>query len=124
MVVRRVLVEEAAAPPGAAVAVQLAVGVLDGELVVVGELLAPVDLPQGEDDDVLVAVHADDPRVAVGLARVVDEASRVAVHGSVHHLKVVDAEHVAADTLGDAERTAVFICLLCPVIFCLFEHFN
>ena len=78
---------------------QLAVLVLDGELVVVGELLAAVDLPQGEDDDVLAAVHVDDARVAVGLARVVDEASRVALHGRVHHVEVVDAEHVAADAL-------------------------
>lgn len=93
------LIQEAAAAPRAAVAMQLAVLVLDGELVVVGQLFAPVDLPQGEDDDVLAAVHVDDARVAVGLARVVDEAGRVALHRRVHHVEVVDAEHVAADAL-------------------------
>ena len=92
-------VEVAAAAPGKTVAVELAVGVLDGELVVVGELLAAVDLPLREDDDVLLAIHADDPRVAVGLARVVDEARCVAVHCGVHHLEVVNPEHVTTYAL-------------------------
>lgn len=93
------LVKVAAAAPRAAVAAQLALVVLDGELVVVRQLLAAVDLAQREDDDVLAAVHVDDARVAVGLARVVDEACGVAVHGGVHHLVVIDAEHVTADPL-------------------------
>lgn len=93
------LVEELPALLGAAVAGQLVAGVLDGELVVVGELLPPVDLAHGEDDDVLLPVDVDDPRVAVGLAGVVDEARGVSVHRGVHHLGVVDAEHVAADAL-------------------------
>lgn len=94
-----VLIQEATTAPRPAVAVQLVVLVLDGELVVVGELFAPVDLPQGEDDYVLAAVHIDDAGVAVGLARVVDETGRVSLHGRVYHVKVVDAEHVAADAL-------------------------
>lgn len=94
-----VLIQEAAAASRPAVAVQLVVLVLDGELIVVGEFLAPVDLPQGKDDDVLVAVHVDDAGIAVWLARVVDETSRVALHRSVHHVEVVDAEHVASDAL-------------------------
>lgn len=95
------LVEEATAASRPAVAEQLALLVLDGELVVVGQLLAAVDLPQGEDDDVLAAVHVDDARVAVGLAGVVDETGRVALHGRVHHVEVVDTEHVAADALTE-----------------------
>lgn len=95
----RVLIQEATAASRPTVAVQLAVLVLDGELVVVGQLLAAVDLPQGEDDDVLAAVHVDDARVAVWLAGVVDETGRVALHRRVHHIEVVDAEHVAADAL-------------------------
>jgi hypothetical protein len=35
---------------------------------------------------------------------VVDEARRVAVHGGVHHVEVVDAEHVAADALREARH--------------------
>lgn len=92
-------VEELAALLGPAVARQLAAGVLDGEFVVVGELLATVDAARGEDDDVFLLVHGDDPRVAAGLTGVVDEARGVAVHRGVHHLVVVDAEHVAADAL-------------------------
>lgn len=95
-----VLIEEATAASRRAVAMQLVVLVLNGELVVVGELFTAVDLPQGENYDVLSAVHVDDAGVAVGLARVVDEAGRVALHRRVHHVKVVDAEHVAADVLA------------------------
>jgi len=102
-----VSVEGLAALLGAAVAGQLVAGVLRGELVVVGELLAAVNAARGQDDDVLLAVHGDDPRVAVGLARVVDEAGGVAVHRGVHHLVVVDAEHVAADPLGGQAKTDV-----------------
>ena len=98
-------VEELATPLGAAVTRQLAAGVLHRELVVIGELLTGVDAARGEDDNVLLAVHRDDARVAVGLAGVVDEACRVTVHRGVHHLVVVDAEHVTADTLeGETEK--------------------
>ena len=82
---------------------QLVVLVFDGELVVVGELLAPVDLPQRKDDNVSAAVHVDDARVAVWLTRVVDETSCVALHRCVHHVKVVNAEHVAADALMESD---------------------
>lgn len=94
------LVQEAATASRPTVTVQLVVLVLDGKLVVVGELLAAVDLPQSENHDVLAAVHVDDARVAVRLARVVDEPSGVALHRGVHHVEVVDAEHVAADALA------------------------
>lgn len=97
---REELIQEATAASRPAVAVQLAVLVLDGELVVIGQLLAAVDLPQGEDDNVLAAVHVDDTGVAVGLARVVDETGRVALHGRVHHVEVVDAEHVASNAFA------------------------
>lgn len=46
-----------------------------------------------------LAIDVDDPGVAVGLAGVVDEAGCVPVHGGVHHLGVVNAEHVAPDAL-------------------------
>lgn len=71
--------------------------VLEGELVVVGKLLPLDDAPKGEDDDVLVAQYVDDLRVAVWLARVVDEARRIATHRCVHDKVLVDFEHVAAD---------------------------
>lgn len=95
------LIQEHSAASRPTVAVQLALVVLDGELVVVRQLLSAVDLPQGEDDDVLAAVHIDDPRVAVWLTGVVDEASGVALHRCVHHVKVIDAEHVATDPLKE-----------------------
>lgn len=96
-----VLIQESSAASRPTVAVQLALVVLDGELVVVRQLLSPVDLPQGKDDDVLAAVYVDDTRVAVWLAGVVDEASGVALHRCVHHVKVIDAEHVATDPLKE-----------------------
>ena len=96
---RDVSVEETPTSPGPTVTVEFAAGVFDGELVVVGELLPPVDLPQREDDDVLPALHVDHSRVAVGFAGMVDESRCVAVHGCVHHIKVVDAEHVTANAL-------------------------
>lgn len=41
--------------------------VLQWEFVVVCQLLAALNPPQGEDDDVLLAKYVDDARVAVGL---------------------------------------------------------
>lgn len=95
----RASVEELATLLCAAVARQLVAGVLDGELVVIGELFPAVDAARGEDDDVLLAIHGDHPGVAVGLAGVVDEAGSVAVHRGIHHLIVIDAKHVAANAL-------------------------
>lgn len=63
-----VLIQEATAASRFAVAMQLAVLILNGELVVVGQLFTPVDLPQSEDDNVLATVHVDDARIAVWLA--------------------------------------------------------
>ena len=41
--------------------------VLDGELVVVGDLLVHVDVALGVDDDLLLRLHGDDLGIAVGL---------------------------------------------------------
>lgn len=98
------LVKEATAASGSTVTVQLVAGVLDGKLVVVGELLPPVDLAQSEDHNVLLALHVDDTRVAVGLTGVVDEACCIPMHGGVYHIKVVDAEHIAANALQKMQR--------------------
>lgn len=46
-----------------------------------------------------LAINVDDARVAVGLTGVVDEAGRVPMHGGIHHLGVVNAEHVAPNAL-------------------------
>lgn len=92
-------VEELAALLCAAVAQQLVVGIFDGELVVVRELLPAADAARREDDDVLLAVHGDDSGVAVGLTGVVDEAGGVAVYRGVHYLVVVDPKHVTANPL-------------------------
>ena len=59
------LVEVFSAFSGAAVAGDL--DILDGELVVVGQLLAPRDAATGEDDDVLLAADLDHPGETVGL---------------------------------------------------------
>ncbi len=108
------LIQEVTAASRPAVAEQLIVLVLDGELVVVGQFFAAEDLPQGEDDDVLAAIHVDDTRVAVGLAGVVDETSCVALHRRVHHVKVVNAEHVAANALMERinDRTGCYFHIL------------
>lgn len=52
-----------------------------------------------------LGVHGDDAGVAVGLAGMVDEARGVAVDRRVDHLVVVDAKHVAADSLRGREKT-------------------
>lgn len=103
------LIKESAAAPRATVAVQLALVILNGELVVVGQLFSTIDLPQGKDDDVLAAVHVNDTRVAVWLARVVDETSGVALHCCVHHVKVINAEHVATDSLKETATISVLL---------------
>lgn len=99
-----VLIKESAAASRPTVAVQLALVILNGELVVVGQLFSTIDLPQGKDDYVLATVHINDTRVAVWLTRVVDETSGVALHCCVHHVKVINAEHVATDSLKETER--------------------
>lgn len=71
--------------------------ILEGKLVVVRELLSLDDPPEGEDDDVLVAQYVNDLRVAVWLARMVNETSCVAPHRCVHDEMLIDFEHVAAN---------------------------
>lgn len=93
------LVQEASAAPGPAITVQFVVCIFNGELVVVGELLSTVNLPQGENNDVLLALHVDDSRITVRVAGVIDKPCRVSMHGGVHHVEVVNAKHVAADAL-------------------------
>lgn len=58
-------IKKASATSRPTVTVQFAVGIFDGELVVVGELLSAINLPQCEDYDVLLAIHVDHSRVAV-----------------------------------------------------------
>lgn len=101
------LVQETPTPPRPTVTVQLAVLVLDGELVVISELLSPVNLPQGKDHDVLATIHVYDSRVAVRLTRVVDETSSIALHRCVHHIKIINAEHVTANALESTAQTRV-----------------
>lgn len=57
----QVSVEEFATLLCTTVAGQLVAGVLDGELVIIRELLSTVDTTRGKDDDVLLAIHSDDP---------------------------------------------------------------
>lgn len=105
-------VEELATLLCTAVAGQLVAGVLDRELVVVGELLSAVDAPCGKDDNVLLAVHGDDPRVAVGLTGVVDEAGGVAMHCGIYYLIVIDAKHITANPLrGKIKHKFQFLCM-------------
>lgn len=114
------LIKEAATALGPAVAWQLAACILDRELVVIGELLAAKDAPQGKNDNVLLALHVDDARVAVGLAGVVDETGGVAVHCGIHHVKVIDAEHVAPNALqalrGERDESEIIWGLLSPFL--------
>lgn len=104
-------VEEPATSPGPAVTVEFVAGVFNREFVVVGELLPPVDLSQGKDDDMLPAFHIDHSRVAVGFTGVVDEPRSVPMHRCVHHIKVINTKHVATDSLG--EKTASAIIYVC-----------
>lgn len=94
-----VLVQKLPALLGTAVTGQFVAGVFNGELIVIGELFPSVDFAHGKDDNVFLAIDVDDPRVAVGLAGMVDEARCVPVHGGIHHLRVINAEHVAPDAL-------------------------
>lgn len=70
--------------------------VLDGEFVVVGDLLVDVNGLPGVDHNLLLRFHSDDLCVTIGIAAVVDEAGEVATLGSIYDGVVVDAEHVAA----------------------------
>lgn len=97
---RSSLVEKFTALLSATVAGQLVAGILNRELVVVGELLPTVDTTKGKDDYVLLAVHSDDPRIAVGLTRVVNEASSIAMDCGIYNLIVIDAKHVTANPLS------------------------
>ena len=67
-------------------------------LVIVRELLAPVDPPGGEDDDVGVR-DVDGLGDAVGVAAVVDVPGHAPGHGGVHHPVIVQPEHVDASVL-------------------------
>lgn len=98
------LIEETTAAFGSTIAREFAAGVFKGEFVVVGQLFAPEDPAQGENDNMLLAFDMDDTGVAVGLAGVVDEAGSVAVHGGIHHIKVINAEHVASNALQGRKR--------------------
>lgn len=47
----------------------------------------------------LAAFHVNHSRVAIWFTGMVDESCCIAVHGSIHHIKVINAEHVAANSL-------------------------
>lgn len=110
------LIKELATLFGPTVARQLIAWFLDGELVVVSELFALVDFPQRKNDYVLFPINIDHTGVAVGLAGVVDETSRVAVNGGVYYLIVIDAKHVAANSLVNKKKfknhIAIHVCIL------------
>lgn len=93
------LIEETTATFGSTIAREFAAGVFEGELVVVGEFFPPEDPSQGENDNMLLAFDVDYAGVAVGLAGVVDEAGGVAMHRGIHHIEVINAEHVASNAL-------------------------
>lgn len=97
-------VEELAALLCPAVARQLIAWFFDGELVIVRELLAFIDSACGENDNVLLTVNTDHTGVAVGLTRVVNESSCIAVHGGIHYLIVIDTKHVAANALSKSKK--------------------
>ena len=67
-------------------------------LVIVRKLLAPVDPPGREDDDVGVG-DVDGLGDTVGVAAVVDISGHAPRHGGVHHPVIVQAEHVDASVL-------------------------
>jgi hypothetical protein len=64
------LVHVLSAFPGVASAGDL--DVLEGELIVVGKLLSHRYLPEGEDNDVLLAKYLDDLGVTVGLKKIIN----------------------------------------------------
>eukprot|EP00976_Prorocentrum_cordatum_P109703 1195064-Prorocentrum_minimum.AAC.3 len=55
---------------------------------------AHLEVAHGEDDDAVVPACADDARVAVGLAGVVDEMRDGAGASGIHHATIVQREHV------------------------------
>lgn len=60
----------------------------------------------------LPAFYIDHSRVAVGLAGVVDEPCSVAMHRCVHHIKVINTKHVAADPLQKEKALGIiYVCL-------------
>ena len=67
---------------------------LDIVPVVEEDLLAALDALLGEDADVVVATHAQDASVRVGLVGVVGEASAAALAARIDHLHVVQIEEI------------------------------
>ena len=85
-------------------------------LVVIGQLLAPVNPPGREDDDVGVReLHGLGD--AVGVAAVVDVPGHAARHGRVHHPLVIQAEHVDTSVLILVVLLAE-VCQIGPEISC------
>merc|ERR1719334_749337 len=74
-----------------------------GELVVVSQLFSRENLPQCEDDDVLLPQNIADFTVAVWITGVVDEPSRIALECCVNDEVIIDPKHVAADSLAVVE---------------------
>ena len=82
---RTALVHVLLALLGSAVAADL--DLLAGELVVVGQLLTGEDLPQGEDDDVLLTENITDFAVAVRLkTKILVGVCRMASVSYLHHM--------------------------------------
>ncbi len=100
-------VEELATLLCPAVARQLIAWFFDGELVIVRELLAFIDSACGENYNVLLTVNTDHAGVAVGLTRVVNESSCIAMHGGIHNLIVIDTKHVAANALSKSKKRQI-----------------
>lgn len=92
-------VKEAAAAPGPTVTVKLVTLILNGELVVISELFTTINFAQCKDDNVLLAFHIDNARVAVWFTGVVNKTGCVSMHGGINNVKVINPEHVAANPL-------------------------
>ena len=70
------------------------------KLVIVSQLFAAFDRPQGKDHDVFPPVDEDHFRVAVRLTRMVDEPCGVPHHRGIDDVVGVFPEHVASDATG------------------------
>lgn len=70
--------------------------VLDGELIVICDLLVDIDVLLGVDDNFLLGLHRDHLGVTVGVTAVINEPCKVAALGGVNDGVVVYPEHVAA----------------------------
>jgi len=73
---------------------------LDWKLVVIGQFFTTTYVPQSKDDNVNTSINNDLSRVAVWLARMINEACNITTLCCIDDLIVTTTKHVATDAMS------------------------